>query len=165
MSRKEYIESELKKYNEVYEIGFQEEFDLKAMLDLQYQYIITPKEKIKTIGAIIHTKNQIMKNLNLKPRTKTEKFKVLVIVNDERKQVNISNMFHKMILSKDITDDIKTFSTGRLNIPDIHTKDFDIIFIKHKEGSLSYRGLRADYILNFTGRKEIDDYFKGMNKL
>lgn len=72
LTRKEYIESELSKWKEKYEVGFEEEFDLRAMFDLQYQFAITNREHVKSLGDIIHTKNQILKNLILKPKSKID---------------------------------------------------------------------------------------------
>jgi hypothetical protein len=73
-TRKEYIESEFKKWEEVYEIEFNQEFEIKALLDLQYQFSSTPREHVKTIGDLIHTMNQIKRNLNLKPKKNEETY-------------------------------------------------------------------------------------------
>lgn len=162
ITRKEYIESELAKWKEKYEIGFQDEFDLKAMLELQYQFTITPPEHVKTLGDIIHTKNQIMRNLNLKPAVSKENFEVLVFVNNNLQKAQVHDLFSRLLSGKLIEDELQVAMSGKVKGV-LKSSNFNI---RVETDSLNYyRGMRADYILNLTGNKEIDEYFRNQNKI
>jgi hypothetical protein len=139
VTRKEYIESELAKWKENFEIGFQDEFDLKAMIDLQYQFMITPMEHIKTIGDIVHTKNQIMRNLNLKPKKKytdEQKVEYLLAVEDTRQMKSLEELFSKM-------SNVEKVSI-RPSASHIITDQFKVSIIVNKEYEL--RGRKADVV-------------------
>jgi hypothetical protein len=155
LTRKEYIESELGKWKEVYEINFQDEFDLKAMLDLQYQYMITPTEHIKTIGDIIHTKNQIMKNLNLKQKRNVsmtnEKMDFLIIVKNDVQMIDLETLLLESVDKKIIEKKYK--SSGSTEIV---TDKYRIKIKKYNENLL--RGTRADIALKVDNAKE---YIRG----
>jgi hypothetical protein len=139
-TRKEYIESEYKKWEEKFEIRFQDEFNLKAMIELQYQFEITPKEHIKTIGDIVHTKNQIMKNLNLKPKVRlsdSQKREYLFIAESTTQKMNIEELFLRHPSVENVFT--KTYSTR------VTTNEFKVHIVMDN-GNDSLRGLRADAV-------------------
>lgn len=145
-TRKEFIESEYKKWEERYEINFEQEFDLKAMIELQYQFEITPKEHIKTIGDIVHTKNQIMKNLNLKkkPFKKKDgsKYKILLLSDNIDSRDHLSDLF-KLLLNKDVI----TFKQS-LNSTELLTNDFQLSIV-NPLSDLS-RGKSGDLVVDLS---------------
>lgn len=71
INRREYVEGELKKWNEEYEIPFEQVFDVKAILDLEYQFLSTPDDHIKTKSDIVHTMQRLKSGLRLKPKKNT----------------------------------------------------------------------------------------------
>jgi glutaredoxin-related protein len=163
LTRESYVESELKKWKESYIIRLEQEFSIKAMLELQYQYNNTPDEHVKAKRDLIETITKINRDLRLKPVINKDKFKVLVIVNHDYEAVNIYNMFQKMLVDMIPFDDIQIASSGRVSIPKISTKNFDIVIDKSNLSLL--HGKKADYIVNLSGNSEIDKLFRDQNKL
>lgn len=163
INRESYVESQLAKWRESYIVKPEQEFMLKAMFELQYQYKNTPDDHIKTKRDLIEAVQRIMSSLKLVPALSKDRFKVLVIVNDDIDQVKVYEMFQKMFVDRIPLKEIQVIGSGRIQIPLINTNEFEITIKKLNMHLL--RGMRADYILNLTGNKEVDDYFKGMNKL
>lgn len=161
-TRKEYIESELNKWKELYEISFEQEFDLNALFSLQYQFTITPPDHVKTLGDIIHTKNQIMRNLYLKPAVSKESFEVLVFVKNHNQKAEMHDLFSRLLSGKLIENDLQINHTGKVKSV-LKSSNSNI---RIEIDSLDYyRGLKADYVLNLTDNKEIDEYFRNQNKI
>lgn len=162
-SREIYVESELNKWRESYVVKPEQEFMLKSMFELQYQFKITPDDHVRTKKDLIETIQRIMNNLRLVPVLNKDRFKVLVMVNNDHEKVRVYDMFQKMFIDIIPLDDIKVNSSGRIRVPVIDTKEFEI---RIEKADLSYlRGTRADYILNLSDNKEIDEYFREQNKL
>lgn len=140
-TRKEYIESELNKWNEQYVIGFEQEFEIKAMLNMQYQFMITHHDHVKTQGDIIHNINQIKRNLDLKKKVKlsdNEKREYLFVVENAIQKLNMEELFINSSKVENLTS--RPLSTK------IVTNEFKI-HIKVKGDLEGLRGLRADAIL------------------
>lgn len=78
--RAEWVESEFKKWQEHFIISFDEEFEVKAILDLQWQYNNIEDNHVKSKSDILYTISRAKRDLGLKPRVKTE-----------------SEVFHKII--------------------------------------------------------------------
>jgi hypothetical protein len=158
LTREEYVESELKKWKEEYIIRFDQEFLVKSMLELQYQYRNIPDEHVKTKNDLMRLITQTMHELRLKPNLNKDGFKILVIAKDDDQAVRTYNMFQKMFADSIPFDDIQVISPYRVNIPKINTKNFEIRIETAHINLL--RGMRADYILNLSGNTEIDEEFR-----
>lgn len=65
-NRREYVESEFAKWNNEYDIPFEQVFDVKAILDLEHQYLSTPDDHVKTKSDIVHTMQRLKSGLRLK---------------------------------------------------------------------------------------------------
>jgi hypothetical protein len=163
LTRESYIERELERWKENYIIPIEQEFSVRAMLGLQFQYDNTVDEHVRTKKDLIDTIQRILGSLRLKPVLSKDRFRVLVIVNNNHQTINVYNMFQKMLFEKISFENIKHASNGDMSVKNISTKHFDIRIEKANINLV--RGLKADYILNLSGDKEIDDYFKNHNKL
>lgn len=161
LTRESYVESELTKWKENYIVRHEHEFSLRAMLELQYQFKNTPDDHVKAKKDLIDTIQRILLNLRLKPTLNTKQFKVLVVVNNSQQKVHMYNMFQKMFESQIPFDDIKVAANGNISVEKIVTKNFEIRIETVRVNMLP----RADYILNLTGNKEIDENFRSQNKL
>ena len=94
MKRAEYVESEFKKWEEMYEINYIQEYDVKLLLSLRHQLEETPDNNVKTKIDLINAINMLTKGLNLKPKQvehndKTEILLVVDTVTDVREKVGI----------------------------------------------------------------------------
>lgn len=92
-----------------------------------------------------------------------EKSNVLVIVKNDV-EIKSTYKFFKEILEDKITNYTQSYRVNDNGSGfSLKTKEFQI---KFEKGNLEFlRGKRADYIINLSGKKEIDDYFRNMNKL
>lgn len=129
MTRKEYIESELNKWKMNYEVNFNEEFDLRLMFDLQYQAMISPRDHVKTIGDIVHTINQIKRNLRFKPFSKVDGETWII---DTHQHKEVDGGYVKLTLTKFLSDSDRVKVVGNLNRSKIgNLKDLaDLLFGK-----------------------------------
>lgn len=140
LTRKEYIEREFSKWQNNYEIGFEQEFDIKALLNLQYQFMITPNEHTKAQGDIIHTINQIRRNMNLKTKINHDKqLKVIVLTDDYGVKSDMYNLFYNLLQPHTITGN----EHGRKLI----TKDFEVTFTSNPD---LVRGMKSDYTIDLV---------------
>lgn len=65
--RVEWVESEYKKWEEMYEILFEDEFNVKALLSLRHQFSATPDDHTKTKVDLLHAMKGLQRDLGLKP--------------------------------------------------------------------------------------------------
>jgi hypothetical protein len=77
-SRHEYVEREFKKWSEEYVIPFDQEFEVKALLDLQWQFANTADDYIKSKTDIIVAIQRLKQGLKLKSRKKSNIFYINV---------------------------------------------------------------------------------------
>lgn len=165
VSRESYMESEFKKWQEKFEIPFEKEFDVKALLSLQYQFMVTPDEHIKSKKDLIDAIHRLQYNLKLEPVTNPDEFKILAIVNNQSQKGSLFEMFKKLLGDKIIESSIKTNSPGELRTK-LRTKDCEISILTCSHNNIDHlRGRKADYILNMTGSRDVDEYFRDQNKL
>jgi hypothetical protein len=142
VSRESYIESEFKKWEETFEIPFEQEFNLKALLALQHQFLTLPDEHIKTKADVMGTISRISKDLNLKRKRKlsdSEKYSIMFVVDDK--------------LQKDRLEDLFTLSISENNLESVHSSNnqtkiktdlHQINIVVNGENRL--RGQRADSV-------------------
>jgi hypothetical protein len=100
LTRESYIESELKKWKDYYEIGFDQEFELEALAKLKYQFTITPDDHVKTMSDILDTITRIKNKLDLKPKYKSS-------LNVEDWYINIDNYVWEIIRLNHTTGEVK----------------------------------------------------------
>jgi hypothetical protein len=150
LTRESYIESEYKKWEEKFEIPFEKEFDVRALLSLQHQFLTLPDEHIKTKADVISTLNKLNERLSLKEK-KTFKFcdrkSILFIVEDSFHMKDLEQFLTSTIGNKKIDNTFNsTFHTK------IKTEEFDIRISLDNSNTL--RGQRADFVYKLTdGRK------------
>lgn len=104
MSKLEYMEKELEKWKENYNIPFEKEFDVKALLSLQYDFITLPEDYVKSKKDLIEAMQMIQKNLNLTKKKKlseNEKIRLLIVVESEAQLQNVSELI-ELILGSSI---------------------------------------------------------------
>lgn len=156
LTRESYMERELAKWNEKYEIGFEQEFEIRALISLQYQFASIPEDHIKAKADIINTISQIKRNLNLKMMKNEKQENVLFVVRD-RNQLSQVSEFLKHLL------DGKIFRLHSNSIENrIETKNHKINIQVGKLADI--RGMKADYLFDLTNNKGIDEYFKNQSK-
>lgn len=163
LTKEQFIEREYKSWKERFEAPYEQEFNVKAMFELQWQYSKTPSDHIKTKRDILETIQRILEGMKLKPNYNTvEHRELLIFAKNYTQKVNLHEMFKLMLNEKLLEEDLKINGVSARSI--LKTKELTInIEIPRKE--LGYRGYRADYILNLTGEKEIDDYYRGKNRI
>ncbi|MFO1442960.1 hypothetical protein KDN24_06980 [Bacillus sp. Bva_UNVM-123] len=162
-SRESYVERELNNWKESYIVKPEQDFLLRSMFELQFQFKVTPDEHVKAKRDLIYTIQGIMSSLKLVPALNKDRFKVLVIVGSDHKQVRVFQMFQKMFVDRIPLNEIQVSGNGKIRVPVINTKEFEIRIENDNINLL--RGLRADYILNLSGNTEVDEYFRNMNQL
>lgn len=143
-SRESYIESEYKKWEERFEIPFQQEFNVKALLSLQYQFMSLPEDHTKAKADVIKTISDLNRNLNLKPKRKlsnNEKRKIMFVV-DSSHQLSMFNAFLDEIIPRENKEQF--LSTTSLT--KIYTDTYEIKVVKNN--SLNLRGQRADVVFD-----------------
>lgn len=74
--RDEWVESEFKKWQENFIISFDEEFEVKAILDLQWQYKTVEDSHVKTKSDILSIVSRAKRDLMLKPKDREKIFLV-----------------------------------------------------------------------------------------
>jgi hypothetical protein len=151
--RSEYVEREFQKWSEIYEIPFDQEFEVKALLELQGQYNEIPDKHIRTKTDILNAIHGIKGRLRLKKKvnlSNEEKLKVLVVVDHYSKIKEIVNIFAR-IINNEWIDYVKMYQ-GEATI---QTKDAVIEFRPKNE--MQIRGLKYDIYLNLTGDKQFEN--------
>jgi len=150
LSRKEYVSTEGEKFNKKYEIDQIDEFSLKTLFNLQYDFMRTPAEHVKNRAEILKMIEMIKSNLKLKPtqeEVKSEsKFKIGIICSVEAQS---NEMYRHLSTSlKDVTKGINT-NTQK----EIQTKT-SIYTILTKSSQL--RGRRFHEYWNLTGDAQFE---------
>jgi uncharacterized protein YfbU (UPF0304 family) len=140
-SRVSYIEREYKKWEEKFEIPFELEFNVKALLSLQHQFMELPEEHVKTKADVMSTITRLQRDLNLKPKRKlqdNEKREYLFIVENAIQKLNIEELLINSSKVEQVLS--RAYSTK------ITTDEFKI-HIKMQDEHSGLRGLRADTVL------------------
>lgn len=152
VNRKEWVESEFKKWKERYEIPFEKEFNVKALLELKYQYYNTDDNHVKTKADLIHTIVKLQNDLNLKMKRKASEnpVKLLFVANNSQQA---RSLFEFLINVIDRENIVKVFYNDRR----ITTKDYDIR-IATKDHPAN-RGIRCHDYFNLTGDKEFEEQY------
>lgn len=153
--RAEWVESEFKKYKEMFEIPFEKEFMVEAMLELQHQYYNTSDSHIKTKSDILHTISKLQNELNLKRKKNEGKpIEILIVSNSKIESRNNLELFADIIGRNNINSLFSSESGGH-----IARENYKLKFI-HKD--IDFRGFRCDEYLNLTGD---NSFSKELNKL
>jgi hypothetical protein len=142
ITRKEYVERELEKWKDEFEIPFIKEFNVRALLDLQYSYAIADPTHIKSKSEILRTVSLVQDELKLvkkKKNANVEPIKLL-IATDLSIQL-IGDMFINLIGTDNIlkiasTRDYYHFRTSNYQIEIIRNND---ILIRGKKFDLFYK--------------------------
>ncbi|PAD84865.1 hypothetical protein CHH57_02210 [Niallia circulans] len=163
LTREQFIEREYESWKERFKVPYEQEFNVKAMFELQWQYSKTPSDHIKTKRDILETIQRILQGMRLEPVYKVDEHRRLIVfVNNDHQIATLHEMFKFMLNNKLIIEDLKMNSVRCKSV--LETKNL-AIDIEVPKSELSYRGIRADYVLNLTSNKEIDEYFKDKNLL
>lgn len=150
-SKFEYMEEEFKQWKENYNIPFEKEFDVKALLSLQYDFITLPEDYVKTKKDLIEAMQLIKKNLNLTKKKKlsdNEKINLLIVVKNEAQLQNVSELI-ELMLGSSIEKYYKnktytSFVSDSVKV-DIYTK------------STNFLGKRCHVYWNLTGDIEFEN--------
>jgi hypothetical protein len=152
-SRESYVESEYKKWEDKFEIPFEQEFNVKALLSLQYQFLNLPDEHIKTKADIVATISRINKDLNLHRKVKlndNEKRALLFVTSNKGQREILEDLLSSSIPNEEIENVLSTNGHMRMKT------DKYIINIYENGNSQMLRGLRADEVFKIEdGRKLI----------
>lgn len=143
MSKEKYIEEKFKEWKEYYDIPFNKEFDVKALLGLQYDFNCLPHDHIKSKKDLLDAMYLIQRNINLTPKKKLEKPKRLIIVVNDTS--HLKEVFETIEIMLGVNN--KFVRSGITNAY-FKTNDLEIdIFIK----SENLRGKKYDVYWNLTG--------------
>ncbi|WP_442636463.1 hypothetical protein [Rossellomorea marisflavi] len=144
ITRESYVESELKKWAEKYEIGLEQEFLMTAILELQYQYKHSKDEHIKSKGDLLKTITHALRDLNLKLKKKVTTYKanILIKADNERQQREITDLVMKLV-------DQNNLVSTRISKND-STIETDKFKLRTLTGDT--KGMRADHIFQLGER-------------
>jgi hypothetical protein len=147
-----YVEREYKKWEELYVISYEEEYNIKLLLQLRYEIFHTKPEHTKTKLDLIEMAQRIQSRLKLHKRQPEDKdnknFSLLIVSNVYNN--SILDLFKMLLGSKNL----KTIK-GHRNYGEIETYDGITIFITPKTDMI--RGKKVDYYLNLTGDMEYEN--------
>jgi CRISPR/Cas system-associated protein Cas7 (RAMP superfamily) len=107
--RVEWVESEYKKWEERFEIPFEQEFNIKALLGLRHQFTATQDDHVKTKMDLLWSMQKIESHLNLKPKKKN-KYIETVEKRIERLQTSLNSIEDSIKVANHngkATDDLK----------------------------------------------------------
>jgi hypothetical protein len=99
-NKKQYIDENLELWKENYNIPLDQEFNLKALFGLQYDFMTTPSEHVKAKKDLIEAMQLIQKNLNLTKKKKlsdNEKVNLLIVVENEAQLQSVSELIELML--------------------------------------------------------------------
>ncbi|MEI2465159.1 hypothetical protein [Niallia taxi] len=149
LNKERYIDNELKKWEEKFIIPFEQEFEVAALIGLQYQYNSTQDDHIKTKTDIIQAMSKLKSDLNLKRRT---------VLEDKDKPVTMFIGETKAVVSE-LTDLIsKTLGEKRVHVFKYPNKNYistdtDRISI-YLDDSNELRGKSADVVYRVKEDRE-----------
>jgi hypothetical protein len=143
ITRESYVESELKKWAEKYEIGLEQEFLMTAILELQYQYKHSRDEHIKSKGDLLKTITHALRDLNLKPKPNPSTYKanILIKADNERQQREIAELVMGLIDENCLVHSRITRRDSR-----IETDKFNLSILMG-----DVRGMKADHVFQLGG--------------
>jgi hypothetical protein len=128
---------------EYYDIPFHKEFDVKALLGLQYDFNNLPDGHVKAKRDLIDTMQLIQRNLHLTPKLKMDNpIKLIIVVNNSTHLREVFEII-ELMLGTNIKFVVNTKTHGRFKTDNLEID----IFIK----SENLRGKRCDVYWNLTG--------------
>lgn len=140
VSRESYIESEYKKWEEKFEIPFEVEFNVKALLSLQHQFMNLPDDHVKAKAEIMRTISDIQRTLNLKRKANLEnKIEVVLLAKETGAKIDLVNFLHKLLNNQILT------GKQSMSKYEIET-DTSRIRIVDAVNSENWRGMRGDFV-------------------
>ncbi|WP_025912058.1 hypothetical protein [Priestia flexa] len=155
MSKEQYVKQELEIFKTKYEWSHLDDFSVKAMFELQWQYFNSPIDHVKTRSELLNMIENIKRRLDLKPvvikpELKNEnKFIIGIFVNNDLQVRQI----HETFLT-DMKENITFFSSEK-NKAAIHTKT-KIYKIFARTNDEILRGITIHDYWNLTGDKQFD---------
>ena len=159
LTKREFIEREMKVWKEKFDISFADEFKVEMLQELRYTYMNTQEDHIKTKNDIIETIMKLERSLNLKPRnvelelSMPEKEKIMIVVNNRGTQFEMSRLLEGLINKNELN-----FTFGKQFPTQFITSSKKINIELNSENSL--RGKRCDTLLNLTGDSKVEDMVK-----
>ena len=153
LTKSEFIEREMKEWEEHFEIPFQSKYKVRMLHELRYTYGKTPDDHIKSKREIIEGIVRLERELNLKPKQKedrrnlTEKVHVIIVVNQEKFTATL-DLFRGLVESN-----LEVVSTNKYSAK-LTTGKYQILLGTPSE---SLRGKRCDVLLNLTKDNEIEN--------
>ncbi len=150
MISKELIKSEYKKWSEMYDIPFEKEFEVKALIELQCQYYATPNDHIRTKTDILNAIHNLKRNLGLKKKEiihHEDKMRVLVIVDNYTYIKPNTDWFVKLVGEERILNLSESQSQATIVT--------DNTIIEIRVNSENVRGLKYDRLINLCKDKTL----------
>lgn len=149
MSKEKYIEEKFKEWKEYYDIPFNKEFDVKALLGLQYDFNCLPHDHIKSKKDLLDAMYLIQRSISLTPKKKLEKPKRLIIVTNDTSHLKEVFEIIELMLETNVK-----FVTNNNTHGYFETDNLKVdIYIK----SDKLRGKRCDMYWNLTGDLEFEN--------
>ena len=146
LSRSEWVESEFKKWQERYSIPFEMEFNVKALLDLQWQFNNTEDGHVKTKADLIQAISRLQRDLHLKPRPTYSGEPINIVITAEKgnQAIQLMNVLRETIGSDNIRGELATNGGGY-----IKTDKYRWDFTTRKDVNY-FRGKKHDYRLDLN---------------
>jgi hypothetical protein len=142
-NKERYVDENLELWKEKYNIPLDQEFNLKALFGLQYDFMATPSEHVKAKKDLIEAMQLIQRNLNLTPKKKLEKLKKLIIVVNNSSHLKEVFEIIELMLGTNVKFVVNANTHGHFETDNLEID----IYIK----SDKLRGKRCDMYWNLTG--------------
>jgi hypothetical protein len=151
MTKEKYIQEKFNEWEKYYEIPFEKEFYVKALLGLQYDFEALPEDYVKAKKDLIEAMQMIQGNLNLTKKKKindNEKISLLIVVKNEAQLQDVSELI-ELMLGSNIEKYYKykthtSFVSDSMKV-DIYTKSTNLL------------GKRCHVYWNLTGDIEFEN--------
>jgi hypothetical protein len=149
-------EREFKEWKERYEIPFDQEFNVKQLLQIREEIEETPTEHVRTRKDLIDIADRIQYHMRLNPKLPEKQYDYKLLVVGNNSQLYNLYEFFRMILNE---KDIKSIFSGAK----VESYKFSIelhngvtIIGRYKNAEQIY-GYKIDNYINLSGDKEFEE--------
>lgn len=152
----DYVEKNYKIWEEAFYIPYEEEFNIKLLLQLRYDILTTKPEYTRTKFDLIEMSNRIQSRLKLKSKQKEEKSKhnYIILIIGNIHQLDLFIKLIEMIANK---DEYKQYNERKCNgTPIYEIEFFNGVRMIFRSKDTIIKNLIIDNYINLTGDFEFE---------